>query len=123
VVKTLEYGSTRVWVNKLLNAWPLCLDSDSIRTLLSLAHDEEGLYHPGSQSLFYNGYWFVRLTLPFGVWLHLKPLVNLRLQCGAGWALNGRFKLTLRKQSDESAAAGVSGKNYNQAVAWQRGTA
>lgn len=122
-MKTLEYNSSFVALNALLNAWPLCIDADSIRTLLSLAHDDEGVYSPGDQSLFYNGYWFLRVTLPFGVWLHLKPLRNLRFQCGCGWALNGRIKFTFRFQSDESAAAGVTGRNYGQATAWRRGTA
>jgi hypothetical protein len=110
-------------VNKLLNAWPLLIDTDSVRTLLCLAWDEQGVYSPGDVSLFYNGFVMVRVTLPFGVWLHLKPMRNLRFQCGGGWALNGRVKLTFRFQTDESAAAGVSGRNFGQAGGWARGTA
>ena len=118
-----EFNSRFAWVNALLNSWPLLVDTDSIRTILCLSWDEQGIYSPGSQSLFYNGAVMMRLTLPFGVWLHLKPLRNLRFQCGLGWKLNGRIALTVRFQTDASAAAGVSGRNFGQAAGWARGTA
>ena len=102
-----EYNSPRTWVNKFLNAWPLLIDTASVRTLLALAWDEQGIWRPGSQSLYYNGAIMVRLTLPFGVWLHVKPLRNLRFQCGCGYKLNGRLAVTFRFQSDESAQTGV----------------
>lgn len=122
-MKTLEHNSSFVFLNALLNSWPLCIDTDSVRTLLSLAWDEQGIYAPGDQSLFFNGYCFLRITLPFGIWLHLKPLWKLRFQCGLGWKLNGRAALTFRFQTDISAAAGVSGRNFGQAAGWKRGTA
>jgi hypothetical protein len=122
-LKTLEYNSRFAWVNELLNAFPFCIDADSMKPIFCRAWDEEGIYAPSDSSLFYNGYWFLRLTLPFGVWLHVKPLRNLRFQCGIGYKLNGRVALTFRFQSDESAAAGVSGRNFGQAHGWERGSA
>lgn len=129
---TLEFNSTRVWVNKLLNMRPFCIDTTWVDTLFAFAWDAEGPYLPlwdydqkwfHPHSLFHNGYFFVRLTFPFGIWLHVKPWEDIRFQCGGGWALNGRFKLTCRFQSDASAAAGVSGINFGQAPGWARGTA
>lgn len=123
-MKTLEYHHGGNWIDRLLNAWPFCLDADSISTA-AIAWDEEGIYRPGSVSLFYNGYVFLRLTFPLGFWLHLKPIPDARFQCGAGWKLNGRFGLTLRWQTDAKAAAGAheNAPNLGQASAWARGTA
>jgi hypothetical protein len=122
-VRTIEQDKRLpAWLNWLLNHWPLCLDMDGIRTV-AVAWDADGVYMPGARSLFYNGFVMVRLVFPFGVWLHVKPARDHRLQMGLGWKLNGRFGVTLRWQTDASAAAGVSGPNYGQASAWARGTA
>lgn len=110
------------WRDKLLNAFPLLLDTDYIGTL-AFAWDREGPYSPEDYSLFYNGYVMVRLTFPFGIFIHIKPARDARLQLGFGWKLNGRFGLICRWQSDKSAAAGTHGPNHGQASAWERGTA
>jgi hypothetical protein len=122
-MKTIERHYGGDWRDKLLNAWPLCLDALSVDSLFSFAWDVQGRYYPEDYSLFYNGYFFVRLTWPFGIWLHLKPRPDLRFQCGIGWKLNGRFALLLRAQSDQSATAGTHGPNTGQARGWERGTA
>jgi hypothetical protein len=111
------------WANKALNSWPLLLDEDSTGTIVAVARDKEGWYSPGDVSLFYNGYFFMRLTYPFGIFLHIKPRLNTRIQFGFGWKLNGRFAITLRKQTDEQAATGTLGPNVGQAKGWERGTA
>ena len=121
-MKTLETNHDGNWVDRLLNAWPLCIDQDSVDSW-AWAWDAEGVYCPEDYSLFYNGFVMLRLTFPFGIWLHVKPVRNSRFQCGIGYALNGRFKLTLRWQTDASAAAGTHGPNIGQASAWQRGAA
>ena len=121
-MKTLEINHGGNWVDRLLNAWPFCLDSESIGTV-AFAFDRRGVYMPEDYSLFYNGFVFLRLTFPFGIWLHVKPLRNLRIQTGIGWKLNGRVGLTLRAQTDASAADGEHGPNYGQASGWARGTA
>ena len=123
-MKTLETNHGGNWLDRLLNAWPLCLDADSIRTV-AVAWDAEGVYCPEDYSLFYNGFVMVRVTFPFGIWLHLKPVRNARFQCGAGWKLNGRFGLTLRWQTDAKAAHGAhdNAPNAGQAIGWERGTA
>jgi hypothetical protein len=119
-ISETNYGGD--WRDRLLNSWPFLLDTDTIRTA-AWAWDNEGIYRPGTRSLYYNGFIFLRLSLPFGVFVHLKPLRNLRIQAGLGWKLNGRFAMTFRFQSDESAFDGERGDNYGQAAGWDRGTA
>lgn len=121
-MKTLEYQYGGDWRDRVLNSWPFALDTKSIRTV-AVAWDREGTYQPGTRSLFYNGFVMLRLSLPPSVFIHIKPWRSCRFQCGIGWALNGRFKLLFRIQTDASAAAGVHGPNYGQAAGWERGTA
>lgn len=121
-MKVVEQHYGGDWRDKLLNAWPLLRDADDIRTLFVTARDEQGWYTPESRSLFYNGYFFVRITNP-GIFVHLKWKSGARLQFGAGWKLNGRFGLIARWQTDKSAAAGKHGPNVGQASGWERGTA
>ena len=124
-MKTLETHHGGNWLDRLLNSWPFCLDSDYTPSLWAIAWDEQGVWHPLNVSLFYNGYFFLRLTFPFGFWLHVKPVRNARFQCGAGWKLNGRIGLTLRWQTDAKAARGAheNAPNLGQAIGWERGTA
>lgn len=121
-MKTIETHYNGDWRDKFLNAWPLCLDADYIDTF-AFAWDNEGIYSPDDYSLYYNGYVMVRFTFPLGIWIHVKPFRNLRIQMGIGWKLNGRFGLTLRAHGDDAAAAGTHGPNYGQARGWDRGTA
>src|SRR5882762_4279877 len=111
-MKTLELD-TRLpgWVNAVLNRWPFAIHRDAVATIFTIAYDAEGWYRPENVSLYYNGYFFIRIMWPVGIWIHVKPHINLRLQGGLGYALNGRLKATFRKQTDESAAAGVQGRN------------
>ena len=121
-MKTVENNHGGNWWDRLLNSFPFLIDTDYIGTL-AFAWDEEGPYSPEDRSLFYNGYFMFRWVFPFGLWFHIKPARNLRIQFGLGWKLNGRIGLTLRFQTDESAADGEHGPNLGQASAWARGTA
>lgn len=124
-MKTIENNHGGGWWDRFLNAWPMCLHRDSIATVFTIARDIEGWYRPEDYSLYYNGYFFIRVTFPFGIFVHVKPVADHRFQCGLGWKLNGRFTITLRWQSDKSAAAGAhpNAPNLGQASAWARGTA
>ena len=120
-MKTIEYHHGGNWFDQLNNA--IAVDVDSVRSV-AVAVDAEGVYLPGKASNFYNGFAFLRLTWPPGIFLHLKARRDRRTQIGLGWKVNGRFAPTLRLwQSDESAAAGVHGPNLGQAAGWERGTA
>jgi hypothetical protein len=124
-MKTLEYNHGGNWIDRLLNRWPFCLDANSMRTV-AIARDAQGWYKPGARSLFYNGYVFVRLTWPLGLWLHVRLTPDHRSQFGAGWKLNGRFGLTFRPwQANASGARGAhpGAPNVGHASAWERGTA
>jgi len=125
-VKTIELNHGGNWIDRLLNAWPACIHSDAVATLFTFAWDADGWYRPASKSLYYNGRLFLRITSPGGVWLHIRLRPEWRkFQCGAGWKLNGRFGLTFRLQTDESASAGAheNAPNIGQARGWERGTA
>lgn len=122
-MKTLETNHGGDWRDRLLNRWPACVHVDAVATIFALAWDREGVYRPEAASLFYNGAVMVRVTFPFGIWLHFKPVSSARLQLGLGWKLNGRFGGVLRWQRDADAARGTHGPNIGQAVAWERGTA
>jgi len=79
----------------------------------------------GQQSLFFNAVFFLRFSLPFGVffsfrWSSATDKKSL-LQTGFGWKLNGRLAVLLRIQSDISSAKGVTGPNVNQAVGFSYG--
>lgn len=121
-MKTLEnhYGGN-LW-DRFNNA--IAIDKERVRTVFARASDAEGVYTPGEKSLFYNGLWMIRITAPFGIWLHLRPSASgKKNQAGIGWKLNGRFAVLLRRQSDASAAQGTHGPNLGQATRWARGTA
>lgn len=72
----------------------------------------------GEQSLFFNSVFFLRLSLPFGIfasvrWSEAFDKKSL-FQAGIGWKLNGRLAVLLRIQSDKTSAAGVTGPNVGQ---------
>lgn len=116
----------------LLNQWPLLLDTDSIESIgVAWLFKEDGrwCFMPritGDVSLFYNAVFFVRLSLPFGVFASFRwsasSTAKALLQLGLGWKLNGRIALLLRIQSDVTSAAGSSGPNYGQATGFNYGT-
>lgn len=122
-MKTLETNRGGNLLDRLLNSWPFCIHKDAVATLFTRAWDDQGAYRPENASLFYNGHFFVRISFPFGIWLHWKPYSDLRVQLGIGWKLNGRFGVVARVQSDDEAAAGTHGPNFGQARKWDRGTA
>ena len=80
----------------------------------------------GQQSLFFNAVFFLRFSLPFGVFFSFRwsasSVKKALLQTGIGWKLNGRLAVLFRVQSDETSAAGVTGANYGQAQGFDYGT-
>ena len=142
--------------NSILNRWPLLLDTDSIRSIgIAWLFKEEGRWRflpriTGQTALFYNAVFFLRLSFPFGVFVHIRWAKNWRrsfAEGSLGWKLNGRFTIGIlwllaiplvwkfgwsywyllslfawRFQSDASSAAGVSGPNYGQSTGFDYGT-
>lgn len=133
-MRTIEGDPT-----SMLNRWPLCIDTDSIKPLLEVeyganpvsadAPDLTNLHvrlggDCATGSLFRNGLLYVRLLWPLGLFVHVRwcgSCARTFLQVGLGWKLNGRFAVLFRVQSDASAAAGVSGPNIGQAAGWLEG--
>ena len=103
----------------------------------------------GTESLFYNAQFFLRVSLPFGIFFGMRLGSTHLFQCSIGWKLNGRLNLNpigvalipalwffagfwswwllaslvlYRIQTDTSAAAGVTGPNYGQATGYDFGT-
>lgn len=79
----------------------------------------------GQQSLFFNAVFFLRLSLPLGIfasvrWSSATDKKSL-LQTGFGWKLNGRLGILMRIQSDKTSAAGVTGPNLGQATGFNYG--
>ena len=78
-----------------------------------------------TQSLYYNGMVFVRVMLPFYVGFMFRwsgsYVDNAYLQTHVGWKLNGNFAVTLRIQSDLTAATGHQFPNAGQAISWDDG--
>lgn len=79
----------------------------------------------GEDSLYFNGICFIRLSLPFDIrfacrWSD-KTDTAAFFQCGVGFKLNGRFAITLRIQSDDSAEIGTNSPNYGQAKGFEYG--
>ncbi|MDE2104740.1 MAG: hypothetical protein KGL39_46315, partial [Patescibacteria group bacterium] len=65
-MKTIESDPRLpAWLNAMLNRWPFCLDTHSIKSI-AFAIDNQGFYMPGTRSQFYNGYVFLRFSVPFG---------------------------------------------------------
>lgn len=124
-MKTIETDPRLpAWLNGVLNSWPLCLHEESVRTIFARCSDAQGLYTPGEESLYMNGVWFVRICLPFGIFLGLKPVVDGNIyHFGLGFKGNGRITITLRRQTFEQSAAGVLGPNSGHAQGWNRGAA
>jgi hypothetical protein len=80
----------------------------------------------GNDSLYFNAILFVRLVFPLGVFVGIRwsgSTTKAALwQGGMFWKLNGRFALTFRVQSDDSAAAGTNSPNYFDGRGWEYGS-
>ena len=128
-VKTIEREGGD-WLDRMLNEWPLLLDMDTIRSIgIAWLFKDGGRWRfrpriTPNAALFYNAVFFLRLSFPFGIFVHVRWAENWRrslLQTGLGWKLNGRIAALFRLQSDTSAAAGVTGPNYGQATGFEFG--
>lgn len=108
------------------------IDSDLVRSVgIAWLFKEGGVWRfkprvTGNVSLFYNAVFFLRLSLPFGLfwsirWSSSKTKKAL-WQAGIGWKLNGRLAVLFRFQSDASSAAGVTGANFGQSGGFEYGT-
>ena len=108
------------------------IDSDWVRSVgIAWLFKEQGEWKfmpriTGNTSLFYNAVFFLRFSLPFGLFWSLRwseSRVRKALwQAGIGWKLNGRLAVLFRFQSDASSAAGVTGANVGQAQGFEFGT-
>ena len=54
-------------------------------------------------------------------WAGRNPAVREYMQTYGGFKFNGFFSVVFRVQSDESAAAGFTSRNYGQAIGWEDG--
>lgn len=126
-MKTIEFDERLpAWLNNLLNRAPFCIDADRCRTVFGWVSDNEGLKRAtdADSSLYLNGVWFIRVLLPFGVFVAVKPCVHGNVyQAGIGWKGNGRFTVTARRQDYWESARGVQGPNAGHAYGWDRGNA
>lgn len=130
MTKTIEKVDGN-WLDRLLNKEPFCLDIEKIKTYgiaFLFKENDKWVFTPrktDNESLFYNAVFFIRFNWPLGIFIHIRWADKARrafLQTGLGWKLNGRISAILRIQSDESAAAGVSGPNLGQATGFNFGT-
>jgi hypothetical protein len=67
-MKTIEYNHGNNWLDKLLNAWPLCLDVGDVATLFSFAYCKQSgnwIWERGelAGSMYRNGVFFARYTV------------------------------------------------------------
>lgn len=155
-MKTLERADGN-WLDRLLNLWPFCLHVESIRSIAVAVGVKEGgewCWWPrwqGNKSLFYNAVFFIRLSLPLGIFWSVRwsesDSAKALLQSSFGWKLNGRITFGVawalgiplayffgwswwyllglfayRIQSDASSAKGTSGPNLGQATGFNPGT-
>lgn len=118
------------WLWRLGNA--TAIDSDIVRSIgVAWFFKTGGKWNllptvTGNASLFYNAVFFLRLSLPFGLFWSVRwspsKASKAIWQAGIGWKLNGRLAVLLRIQSDASSAAGVTGQNLGQATGFEYGT-
>ncbi len=129
-ITELQHPGEPYWLHWLGNA--TAIDDKYIKSIgIAWLFKEGGKWKfipriTGQQSLFFNAVFFLRLSLPFGVFFSFRwsasSVKKSLFQTGIGWALNGRLKLLLRVQSDATSAAGVTGPNYGQATGFDYGT-
>lgn len=108
------------------------IDSDWVKSFgIAWMFQENGKWKffpriTGNTSLFYNAVFFLRLSLPLGVFVGVRwsqrTDKKALFQTGFGWKLNGRLAVLFRFQSDVSSAAGVTGPNVRQATGFEYGT-
>ena len=108
------------------------IDSDWVRSVgVAWLFKEGGRWRfvpriTGNTSLFYNAVFFLRVSLPFGLFFSFRwsssETKKALFQTGFGWKLNGRLALLFRFQSDASSEQGVTGLNYGQAKGFNYGT-
>ena len=108
------------------------IDSDYVRSIgiaWLFKENDKWRFAPritGNGSLFYNAVFFVRFSLPFGLFWSIRWAESTTKksiwQSGIGCKLNGRFAILFRVQSDKSSAAGVTGPNFGQATGFNYGT-
>ena len=108
------------------------IDSDWVRSVgIAWLFKEDSKWNflpriTGNTSLFYNAVFFIRLSIPCGLfwsfrWSGSRDCKAL-WQAGFGWKLNGRLAVLFRFQSDVSSAAGVTGPNTGQSGGFEYGT-
>ena len=100
------------WYDPILNKFPWCLDDRYITSNgIALGFKENGLwcFKPritGNGAMYFNALFFIRLSLPFSIFMHFRLTKTRLFQIGIGWKLSGRFAIHCRLQTDESAALG-----------------
>lgn len=119
------------WLLWKLGNWT-AIDSDWIKSFgvaWLFKENDRWVFKPritGNKSLFYNAVFFLRLSLPLGIFVGFRWSASTTkkalFQTGIGWKLNGRFAILFRVQSDETSAAGVTGPNTGQATGFNYGT-
>jgi len=108
------------------------IDSDVVKSVgIAWLFRENGVWvssprATGNKSLFFNSVFFIRLSIPAGIFLSIRwsssDTKKSIWQSGIGWKLNGRLAILFRFQSDKSSAKGVTGPNYGQATGFNYGT-
>ena len=108
------------------------IDSDLVKSIgIAWLFKENGKWAftpriTGNTSLFYNAVFFVRLSLPLGIFASFRwsdsTIKKALFQTGIGWKLNGRLAILFRVQSDKTSAAGVTGPNLGQSGGFEYGT-
>jgi hypothetical protein len=128
-ITEIQHKGEPFWLYWLGNA--TAIDDKYIKSIgIAWLFKENGKWNfkpriTGQQSLFFNSVFFVRFSLPFGVFISVRwsssETAKAILQTGIGWKLNGRLGILLRVQSDETSARGVTGQNIGQARGFNYG--
>jgi hypothetical protein len=117
------------WYDGILNSFPFCIDDKYILSNgIAWGFKENGKWNfkpriTGNTAQYFNALIFVRLALPFGVFVATRLTLTRLFQAGFGWKMSGRFAIHCRLQTDASAAAGyhVGMPNVGQAQGWDYG--
>lgn len=126
-MKHLEYFNH--WYDKILNSFPLCLDSDTIKSFgmaIGYTIDGKWSFKPkfiGKEYQYANAMFFIKLGLPFAFFMQIRWSETRLWQGGIGWKDSGRFAIHCRFQTDASAAIGYHTglPNTDQAHGWEFG--